>query len=152
MIAHLTLSAPPPSVNAMWRATVRGKVAVNILSKEGRDWKEAAERELKGQTGLPGKLVMKGGEAVFVPNPSYWRADILIPSSKTKCDLDNLLKGILDALGAAGKTPDDRYLVDLRIRFHGGSSVKIAVKTENVDVWATIKNASAQLRKKLSNV
>jgi Holliday junction resolvase RusA-like endonuclease len=119
----------------MWRATVRGKIAVNILSKEGRAWKELAASELKGQPALVG--------------PCYWRADILISSLQTKCDLDNLLKGILDALGAAGKTPDDRYLVDLRIRFHGGNAIKIAIKQEELSKWATIKQTSRSLMKKL---
>lgn len=135
-VAHLVLSVPPPSVNAMYVPIGKGR---SILSKEGRAWKEMAAGELQAQRGI--------GLA-----PAYWRADVLIPGRGARCDLTNYEKALTDALVKAGKAPDDRYLVDYRIRFHGGSSVKIAVKTENVDVWATIKNASAQLRKKLSNV
>ena len=136
MIVHLKLSAPPPSVNAMYVPIGKGR---SILSKEGRAWKEMAAAELQAQRGIGS-------------DPTYWRADVLIPGRGARCDLTNYEKALTDALVKAGKVPDDRYLVDYRIRFHGGSSVKIAVKTETVDVWATIKNASAQLRKKLSNV
>ena len=136
-VKRLTISKAPPSVNAMWRAVVRGKVAVNILSKDGRVWKELAAGELQRQIGI--------GDG-----PCYWRADILIPGQGSRADLDNFSKGILDALGAAGKTPDDRYLVDLRIRFHGGESVEIAIKKEELHKWATIKNASKSLMKKLA--
>ena len=131
-----TLSKPPPSVNAMWRAVnMKGKVR-NILSKDGRAWQKFANDELSRQP--------KG-----IENLCYWGADILIPSEKTKCDLDNLLKGILDALGAAKKTPDDRYLVDLRIRFHGGDTVIITIHEKDLSKWAKIKKASKSLIRKL---
>jgi hypothetical protein len=133
----------------MWRATPRGKTAVNILSKEGRAWKAVAASDLKNQVGMPSEVINKDGKWVTVVRPCYWRADILISSLQTDCDLDNLLKGILDALGAAGKTPDDRYLVDLRIRFHGGNAIKIAIKQEELSKWATIKQTSRSLMKKL---
>ncbi len=131
-IHTLRLSKQPPSVNAMWRA-VGGR---NILSAEGRAWKEQAQWELMPQKGIAG--------------PCYWRASILVPGSGSKMDIDNNLKGILDALGAAGKTPDDRYLVDLRIRFHDGPGVIINIKRESVTKWATIKKASKSLIKKLA--
>ena len=136
-VYRLRLSTPPPSVNAMWRAVVRGKNAVNILSKDGRAWKEMAELELMSQQGLGS-------------DPQYWRADILIPGKGARVDLDNNLKGILDALGAAGKSPDDRYLVDLRIRFHSGDHVAIALKQEDLSTWAKIRNASKSLIQKLA--
>lgn len=135
---HLfTLTTAPPSVNAMWRAVVRGKAAVNILSKEGRAWKKAAIQELAIQTG--------GFKA-----PSYWRADILIPGAGARIDLDNYLKGIMDALHEAGKTPDDSYLCDLRIRFSPGDKVVIAIKKEEITKWATIRKASKSLTRKLA--
>jgi len=145
-VFHLTIEDPPPSVNAMTTVT-RGR---KIKSNEGRGWHDAAVYELKDQIGMPGELVIEKGVSVYRPYPCYWRVDILIPSSKTKCDLDNLLKGILDALGAAGKTPDDRYLVDLRIRFHGGLPVKIAIKQEDLSTWAKIKKTSTSLTRKLA--
>lgn len=133
-VYRLEISTPPPSVNAMWRA-VKGR---NILSEAGRLWKEQAATELMNQKGLRG--------------PCYWRADILIPASKTKSDLDNLMKGTLDALHESGKAPDDRYLVDLRIRFHGGDTVKIAIQMESLETWANIKKASKALIRKLARL
>ena len=133
----LTISEAPPSVNAMWRAVVRGKKAVNILSERGRNWKDLAAKELASQKGM-------GCE------PCYWRADVLIPGKGSRADIDNYAKGILDALGASGKTPDDRYLVDLRLRFHAGPNVKIAIKQEELSKRATIKNASKSLIRKLA--
>jgi hypothetical protein len=108
----------------------------SILSKEGRAWKDMAAAELQAQRGIG-----------F--DPAYWRADVLIPGRGARCDLTNYEKALTDALVKAGKVPDDRYLVDYRIRFHGGSSVKIAIKQEELSKWATIKKTSRSLMKKL---
>lgn len=133
--ARLTLKTVPPSVNKTTTVgTVNGK-ARKMKSKDYEAWLEAAHWELKPQDGLY--------------EFGYWRADILIPGT-AKSDLDNLLKGILDSLGKAEKTPDDRYLVDLRIRFHEGPHVEIAVKIEELHKWAKIKQASKSLIRKLA--
>ena len=136
MIKHLTLSTPPPSVNAMYVPIGRGR---SILSADGRAWKKLALGELVGQRGI-------------VSEPSYWRMDVLIPGKGARCDLPNYEKALTDILVKAGKAPDDRYLVDYRFRFHGGDTVKIAIKAEGTLKWATIKGASKALIRKLSNV
>lgn len=84
--------------------------------------------------------------------PGYWRADILIPGIGTRCDLTNYEKALTDSLVKAGKTPDDRYLVDFRIRFHAGEAVEIAVKRENIEHWAKIREASKATTRKMKRV
>ena len=133
-VAHLEISKPPPSVNAMYVPIAKGR---SILSKEGRAWKKMVERELADQDGI-------------IPDPSYYRLDILIPGKGSRCDLPNYEKALTDALVKANKTPDDRYLVDYRLRFHDGNTVKIAAKTEDLNTWATIRNASKSLIRKLA--
>tara|TARA_R110000850_G_scaffold23358_1_gene69087 strand:- start:22090 stop:22518 length:429 start_codon:yes stop_codon:yes gene_type:complete len=133
--ARLTLKTVPPSVNkATTVGTVNGK-ARKMKAPEYEAWLEAAHWELNSQDGIY--------------ETGYWRADILIPGT-ARSDLDNLLKGILDSLGKAKKTPDDRYLVDLRIRFHVGPHVEIAIKIEELHKWAKIKQASKSLIKRLA--
>ena len=132
-VAHIEISEPPPSVNQMFVPIAKGR---SILSKDGRAWKSLAETELQSQIGIG-----------F--DPAYWRADILIPGKGARCDLTNYEKALTDALVKAGKAPDDRYLVDFRIRFHAGDRVKIALKIEDIDQWADVKGASKALRKKL---
>ena len=109
----------------------------HILSKEARAWKKAKSLELMGQRGIG-------------PEPCYWRADILIPGKGARCDLTNYEKALTDILVETEKAPDDRYLVDFRIRFHGGDFVVIAIKREELNKWATIKHASKSLIRKLS--
>lgn len=132
--ALLRISEPPPSVNRAWRS-IGGRT---LVSKEMRAWKALAAAELATQPGIAG--------------PCYWSAEILIPGHSTKSDLDNLAKGILDALHAAGKTPDDRYLVDLRLRFCIGHEVQISVRQEYAKRWGEVRRASKALVRKLGTV
>ena len=132
--ATLTISTPPPSVNNMHHVSGRQK----RTSAEARAWKSMAAWELKQQVGISG--------------PCYWSAEILIPGDSTKADLDNLSKGILDALGDAGKTPDDRYLVGLSLRFYMGQTVQVSVHQEDAMRWGEVRRASKALIKKLSAV
>lgn len=126
-VKRLTLTEPPPSVNAMWRS-VNGRT---ILSEKGRNWQALAAYELNGKSGI--------GDT-----PGPYRIDILLPG-RLKGDIDNYSKGILDALHRAGKTPDDKYCVDERVRFHGGDHVAIAIKREDLSEWAPIHTNSKYL-------
>ncbi len=119
-------------MNRMWRF-VKNRP---MLSREGRAWKEMAALEL---------MTQRGG----FKGPCYWRVSIQIPGT-CKADIDNFCKGILDAMAAAEKSPDDRYLVDLRIRFYDGEKVIITLRKEDLQTWATIKRASKSLLTKLS--
>lgn len=124
----------PPSVNVMWRATPTGNgKARNVLSREGRAWKEAATYVLNTQKGI-------GGEK------GYWAARVLVPG-KYKGDLDNLSKGILDALVGANKVPDDKYLVDYGLLFHDSDAVLVKVWREDLDYWASVKGITTRTKR-----
>ena len=130
-----TFSTPPPSLNNSKRPRRDGRGMVSSLAYVR--WQVEARAELARQ---PGSL----------PDPCYWRSDILIPAGKTKADLDNLLKPIHDLLVKAGRVPDDRYKVDARIRFHGGGDVVVAIKQENLEQWQPIRKPSKSLLRKLA--
>jgi Holliday junction resolvase RusA-like endonuclease len=132
VLIRLTLPDPPPSVNES-TAVVNGR---KIKSKEARVWFTAALYRLNSQPKLPG--------------PCYWRCSILIPGKRTAADIGNLEKAVTDAIVQAGCAPDDRYLVDVRLRFHGGDDVKIAVKMEDAYYWGPIRGASKKLIAKLA--
>ena len=85
-----------------------------------------------------------------LPDPCYWSSEILIPASKTKADLDNLLKPIHDLLVKHQRVPDDRYKVSVRAQFWKGDHLVVAVKLEEISKWSIIKGASKALIKKLT--
>ncbi len=136
-----TLGTPPPSVNKSRIPIInkRGRPEI-IKSPEYRKWLKAAKEELGWQQ----KPLQK------MPKKAYWRSDILIPRSMTKCDLDNHVKAIHDALGQAGLTPDDRYLVDTRVRFSTGKLIVIAIKQERLNSWIKIMKPSKSLISQLA--
>jgi len=133
MIKRFVISRPPPSVNAMYVPIAKGR---SIVSKDGRAWKELVALELMTQPGIGS-------------GPAYWRADVLIPGIGTRSDLTNYEKALTDCLVKAGKTPDDRYLVDFRIRFAVIDHVSVAVQIEDTDHWAIVRGASKSTIKKL---
>lgn len=135
MSIRFILSSPPPSTNNATTVAVIGGRARKIKSAEYRAWLERASWELKVQ---PGAL----------PDPCYWSLNILLPGS-VRPDLDNLEKGIIDALGQSCRTPDDRYLVGKATWFHAETSVILIVKVEDTETWAPIRGASKTLIKRM---
>lgn len=92
----ITATLPyPPSVNHYWRHAVRhGRVTVYV-SNEGRQYRRRVKAILAGVPKLEGRLSI----AVRVH----------CPDARTR-DLDNVLKGLLDSLTAAGVWHDDNQL------------------------------------------
>lgn len=90
----------PPTVNTYWR-NVQGRT---LLSKRGREYKRhiATAVVLAGYKGLP----LEGELRLNVD--AY-------PPDNRKRDLSNLLKGLEDAMQAAGVFRDDYQIADLRI-------------------------------------
>ena len=88
----------PPSVNHYW-VHARGRA---FISKAGRKFRESVIWECKAKRvpRQPGRL------GVVI------RA---CPPDKRRRDLDNVLKGVLDALEHAGVYRDDSQVDDLRI-------------------------------------
>ena len=83
----------PPSTNQYYRAIRRGNHAVNILSKQGREYKTLV-RSLIGFR----REKLSGCLAVTIK---------LLPPTRRAFDVDNRLKAILDALTDAGVWHDD---------------------------------------------
>lgn len=128
---ELRLSSPPPSVNEATRTIVLGKTSRKVATEQYKSWLQASHFELMRQPGI-GK------------EQGWWRADVLI-TGNCNVDLDNMAKGIMDVMRKAEKTPDDRYLVDLRLRFGQVSGVSIIIERQDPDVWAKIRKVSTKM-------
>jgi len=116
----LTAELPwPPSVNAYWRhAVIYGKPRT-LLSKAGRQYRKHAGDALAAQ----GMALRSLTGSVAVHITAY-------PPDRRKRDLDNLPKGVLDALTTAEVWEDDSQVDDLRItrgdvRKHGALIITI---------------------------
>ena len=127
-----TLTSLPPSVNES--KTIRDRRLVHTA--KFKKWQDDAILELSLQ-----RRKLSG--------PCYYRSEILIPRCQSSADLDNFPKSIHDALHKAGRTPDDRYLVDFRVKFYAGNVVVIAIKKESLGPWIKIMKPSKSLAKKL---
>jgi len=89
----------PPSVNTYWRANGKRR----FISKAGMEFKQAV------QDYVIDNAVPKLGT-------SRLSVDIVLcPRSRRICDIDNVLKSILDSLMDAGVYEDDSQVDDLHI-------------------------------------
>lgn len=95
-----TITLPwPPSLNAYYR-TVRGRI---LISSEGREYR----------TRVLGKCLVQRVQ------PVSGRLEVFIqafPPDRRARDLDNLQKGLLDAITHAKVWTDDSDIDDLRIK------------------------------------
>ncbi len=92
----------PPSVNGYWRA-FRGR---QILSVRARGYRVQAIEAVQQQWGVESPLDHASRlKVTFEVYPPTWR----------RMDIDNLPKGMLDALTHAGVWGDDGQIDDLRI-------------------------------------
>lgn len=127
----LTLTLPwPPSVNAYWRHVVMGRSARVLLSREGRDYRQrVADAVLEQRRGpaFIGRLQC----VVYA-----------YPPDRRKRDLDNLGKGLLDALAHAAVYLDDSQIDDLRI-IRGAPEPKGRVVVHLTPLWKEGEAASA---------
>jgi crossover junction endodeoxyribonuclease RusA len=96
----VVLSLPyPPSVNTYWRANGNRR----FISKAGVEFKKAVSEYVINHN------VPKLGDALLMVTV------IVMPRSKRRFDLDNLLKGLLDSLQDAGVYDDDCQVEHLTI-------------------------------------
>ena len=102
----LKLNLPwPPSMNGYWRSVNIGQRKATLLSKRGRIYK----REVK--------LVMLSVDRHAFTEDDRLRVYVEAhPPTRRKCDLDNYLKPLLDAIFCEdGVDVDDSQIDDLRI-------------------------------------
>ncbi len=90
----LTLSMPPPSVNALFANAKKGRRKTLAY----RNWRAFVDRELRDQP----------------PWHVAGKVKILIRVGGSRADCDNLCKAPIDALVAAGRIQDDRNVADVR--------------------------------------
>jgi len=90
----------PPSVNTYYR-TYLGRM---LISRKGREYRRAVLAEIIRQ-----KVTQGLGDARLALTIGCHRGD------RRKYDLDNLLKGLLDAMQHAGLFDDDGQIDDLMI-------------------------------------
>lgn len=101
-----TITLPfPPSVNHYWRHVVIGRSARTLISKRGREYREAV---------LAQCLVQRIAQ---LDGPLQCTVDLYPPDLRRR-DCDNYAKGLLDALDHANAYGDDSQIIDLRIRMH----------------------------------
>lgn len=94
----------PPSVNSYWRHPTKGPLAGrHLISVEGRAYRIAVKRAMDEQ-----RFESLGASRVSV-------SILAEPPDRRRRDLDNLMKGILDALCEGGLYDDDSQIDDLRI-------------------------------------
>lgn len=97
----LTYTLPwPPSVNHYWRSVLIGGKPRTLLSKEGREFKQAAVGAVLQQRRGPSAPL---SERLAI-------AVTLFPPDRRRYDLDNRLKAVLDSLTEARVWEDDRHV------------------------------------------
>lgn len=102
----LTITLPwPPSVNSMWRTPRTGPLAGRtMLSEDGRRYRKAVADQVLLQ-----RVRALGADARLAVHIEAWVPD------RRRRDLDNVLKGALDALTHAGVWADDEQIDSLTI-------------------------------------
>lgn len=104
----------PPSVNTYYRAVPRGKIAVNILSKQGREYKAKACAIINDRTfeTMLGRLKV--------------RYSFHAPDRRLR-DIGNHIKAVDDVMQLAGVFKDDYQIDDQHLTrgglFPGGAVV-----------------------------
>ncbi len=119
-MSETTITLPwPPSVNAMWRTPRTGPLAGRtMLSEDGRRYRKAVSDQVLVQ-----RIRSLGDKARLAVHIEAWVPD------RRRRDLDNILKGALDALTHAGVWADDEQIDSLTIvRKPVGGMLKVRVE------------------------
>ena len=98
----LVLKGTPPSLNNIF---VNGKKG-RFKSADYKAWQVRACLQLRRQSGwhVPGRVQIK----------------LAFNRSETRCDIDNLIKPVLDILMASGRIADDRNVWKVEAEFLAG--------------------------------
>lgn len=116
----------PPSTNRYWRHVTINRAGRTLISKAGRQYRKA---------------VTDACLAVGCPRAGAGRLRVDIaafPPDRRRRDLDNILKGLLDAITHAGVWEDDSQIDELRVvrgfpDTRNGGSVLVEIRTDGKD-------------------
>lgn len=111
----------PPSLNAYYRHPSKGPLAGrHLISAKGREYRSEVIRRI-----APLNYLARGRLAVVITCHA---------PDKRRRDLDNLVKGLNDALTHAGLWADDEQIDDLRIiRGANVSGGKVVVSVREIE-------------------
>jgi Holliday junction resolvase RusA-like endonuclease len=126
----LELPILPPSLNNIFLNVKKGR----IKSPEYRAWQTRACLHLRKQSGW------------HVPGPI--RVRLTFNPTKTRSDLDNLIKPMLDLLMAAGRISDDRNVRKLEAEF-SSSIVGTLIEIRRVGTEPTAQPSAPFSAKKM---
>lgn len=120
----ITLTLPwPPTVNTYYRHVPIGRAVRSMISKRGREYRAAVAA-----------IVLESRAAKRLAGRLQVAIDAHVPDKRAR-DLDNALKGLLDACTHAGVWVDDEQIDCLSIvrcgRVPGG---RVVVTIREVDV------------------
>lgn len=105
MTQQLKIVLPwPPTVNTYYRLVVMGKAPRVLISKRGREYREACSAHVHAQRIPRNQLTGKLSVTIAA-----------FPPDRRTRDLDNLLKGLLDAMRHASVIRDDADIDRLAI-------------------------------------
>lgn len=104
----------PPTVNTYWRSTVQrhfknGKLTSStrvLVSRKGRAYRKAVEQRI---------WLSRRNAPRFFDDERLRVTVVAYPPDRRKRDLDNLPKGLLDAISKAKVWGDDSQIDDLRL-------------------------------------
>lgn len=112
----ITLTLPYPiSANVYWRTRVAGRVAMTYVSPEAKAYKQHAAWAARA-AGV--RLIECDVAVAYVLHP---KLTVKGEASKVRCDLDNVLKVLGDAMNGVAWI-DDKQIVDIHARI--GEPVK----------------------------
>jgi crossover junction endodeoxyribonuclease RusA len=107
-MAGLLLELPwPPSANRMYRAVIKGRQQAVLLSEDGRRYIASVQSRCRAS----------GCRDVRLPGRLHVTVELVPPASfgNRRWDIDNRMKGLLDALTKSGVWLDDSQIDSLAI-------------------------------------
>lgn len=133
MVSVLRCDDPPPSVNRAWRMN---KASGHMhRSTEFKTWEAKAVAQFKR---TPREL----------PALCYWSVKVFVPVIRHRPDIDNMSKGVIDAIVRADLAPDDFYAVKTQFEYWAGDYLVCHLKEEPIEKWqAILKTTKDTMRK-----